>query len=105
VARLIGRRGAPTRIRSDNGSESICAALTNMLSGIGAQPIPVAAGTFTPFDVIFPLTGGRNATIRAYGAGNEYIELPINVDSPAARYNDPYTRPRGLLINPYGPPP
>jgi transposase-like protein len=37
--------GAPTRIRSDNGSESICAALTNMLSGIGAEPIPVAAGS------------------------------------------------------------
>ena len=75
------------------------------VSGRPVKPIPVAAGTFTPFDVIFPLTGGRNATIRAYGAGNEYIELPINVDSPAARYNDPYTRPRGLLINPYGPPP
>ena len=75
------------------------------VSGRPVKPIPVAAGTFTPFDVIFPLTGGRNATIRAYGAGNEYIELPINVDSPAARYNDPHTRPRGLLINPYGPPP
>jgi hypothetical protein len=75
------------------------------VGGRPVRPIPVAAGTFTPFDVIFPLTGGHNATIRAYGAGNEYIELPINVDSPAALYNSPYTRPRGLLINPYGPPP
>ena len=75
------------------------------VGGRPVKPIPVAAGTFTPFDVIFPLTGGRNATIRAYGAGNEYVELPISVDGPAAMYNNPYTRPRGLLINPYGPPP
>lgn len=75
------------------------------VGGRPVKPIPVAAGTFTPFDVIFPFTGGRNATIRAYGAGNEFVELPINVDSPAAMYNNPYTRPRGLLINPYGPPP
>jgi transposase InsO family protein len=45
VARVIGRRGAPTRIRSDNGSEFVCAALTNWLSGVGAEPIPVAAGS------------------------------------------------------------
>lgn len=45
VARVIGRRGAPTRIRSDNGSEFVCAALTNWLTGVGAEPIPVAAGS------------------------------------------------------------
>lgn len=45
VARVIGRRGAPTRIRSDNGSEFICAALTSWLTGVGAEPIPVAAGS------------------------------------------------------------
>jgi putative transposase len=44
VAGVIGRRGAPTRIRSDNGSEFICAALTNWLPRVGAEPIPVAAG-------------------------------------------------------------
>jgi hypothetical protein len=75
------------------------------VSGRPVRPIPVAAGTFTPFDVIFPLTGGRNVTIRAYGAGNQYIELPINVDSPAAMYSNPYTPPRSPLMNPYGPPP
>jgi len=75
------------------------------VGGRPARPIPVAAGTFTSFDVVFALTGGRDATIRAYGAGNEYIELPINVDGPAALYNNPDTRPRSLLINPYGPPP
>jgi putative transposase len=45
VARVIGRRGAPTRIRSDNGSEFICAALVGWLPGVGAKSIPVAAGS------------------------------------------------------------
>ena len=45
VARVIGRRGAPTRIRSDNGSAFICEALVNWLSGVGTEPIPVAAGS------------------------------------------------------------
>ena len=44
VARVIGRRGAPPRIRSDNGSEFICEALTGWLRGAGTEPIPVAAG-------------------------------------------------------------
>jgi hypothetical protein len=38
VARVIGRRGAPRRIRSDNGSESICEALANWLPGMGTEP-------------------------------------------------------------------
>lgn len=45
VSRVIGRRGAPTRIRSDNGSEFICEALVGWLKGAGAESIPVAAGS------------------------------------------------------------
>jgi transposase InsO family protein len=45
VARVVGRRGVPTRIRSDNGSEFICEALTGWLKGKGSEPIPVAAGS------------------------------------------------------------
>jgi putative transposase len=45
VARVIGRRGAPTRIRSDNGSEFVCEILSNWLAGIGSQSIPVRAGS------------------------------------------------------------
>jgi transposase InsO family protein len=45
AARVIARRGAPTRIRSVNGPESICSALTGWLKGMGAEPIPVAAGS------------------------------------------------------------
>jgi putative transposase len=42
LARVIGRRGAPTRIRSDNGSEFICTALAEWLPRAGAKSIPVA---------------------------------------------------------------
>ncbi len=45
VARVVGRRGAPTRIRSDNGSEFVCEALVGWLPGVGAKSIPVAAGS------------------------------------------------------------
>jgi putative transposase len=45
VSGVVGRRGAPTRIRSDNGSEFVCVALTGWLTGMGAEPIPVAAGS------------------------------------------------------------
>jgi putative transposase len=42
LARVVGRRGAPTRIRSDNGSEFISAALGQWLPGKGTEPIQVA---------------------------------------------------------------
>jgi putative transposase len=45
LARVIGRRGAPTSIRSDNGSEFICEALTGWLPTKGTEPIPVAPGS------------------------------------------------------------
>jgi putative transposase len=45
MAQVIGRRGAPTRIRSDNGSEFVCEALVGWLPRVGATPIPVAAGS------------------------------------------------------------
>ena len=45
LARVIGRRGAPTRLRSDNGSEFICEALRRWLPQQGAEAIPVAAGS------------------------------------------------------------
>jgi transposase InsO family protein len=44
LAKVVGRRGAPTRIRSDNGSEFICTALADWLPAVGAKPTPVAPG-------------------------------------------------------------
>jgi transposase InsO family protein len=45
LARVVGRRGAPRRIRSDNGSEFICAALREWLPQQGTEPLPVAPGS------------------------------------------------------------
>jgi transposase InsO family protein len=42
LARVIGRRGAATRIRSDNGSAFVCEALAGWLPSQGAEPLPVA---------------------------------------------------------------
>jgi transposase InsO family protein len=42
LARVVGRRGAPTRLRSDNGSEFICSALLDWLPHNGTKAIPVA---------------------------------------------------------------
>lgn len=42
LARVIGRRGNPTRIRSDNGSEFICQAVREWLPHAGTKAIPVA---------------------------------------------------------------
>jgi putative transposase len=45
LAGVIGGRGAPRMLRSDNGSEFICEALAGWLHGIGSESIPVAAGS------------------------------------------------------------
>jgi putative transposase len=45
LARVIGRRGAPRSIRSDNGSEFVCEALSGWLPGKGTEPIQVAPGS------------------------------------------------------------
>jgi putative transposase len=45
VSEVMGRRGAPSRIRSDNGSEFICEALCRWLPTQGTEPIPVAAAS------------------------------------------------------------
>src|SRR5271167_4096498 len=45
MARVIGHRGPPTRIRSDNGSEFICKALAGWLPSKGTKPIQVAPGS------------------------------------------------------------
>jgi putative transposase len=45
LALVIARRGAPGRLRSDNGSEFVCAALANWLPAQGTEPIQVAPGS------------------------------------------------------------
>ena len=45
LARVIGRRGGPTRIRSDNGSEFVCDVLVKWLPAVRTTSIPVAAAS------------------------------------------------------------
>lgn len=45
LGQVVGRRGAPNLIRSDNGSEFVCKALADWLPSIGTEPIPVAPGS------------------------------------------------------------
>jgi putative transposase len=45
LARVIGRRGAPGSIRSDNGGEFVCEALAGWLPAQGTEPIQVAPGS------------------------------------------------------------
>lgn len=45
LGRVVGRRGAPKMIRSDNGSEFVCKALVDWLPSVGTEPIPVAPGS------------------------------------------------------------
>jgi putative transposase len=45
LAPVVGRRGAPRRIRNDHGSEFSCAILVNWLPGVGAKSIPLAAAS------------------------------------------------------------
>lgn len=45
LARVIGRRGAPTRLRGDNGSEFVGRALQGWLPKAGTVSIPVAPGS------------------------------------------------------------
>lgn len=42
LGRVIGRRGAPRRIRSDNGTEFLSQALADWLPVVGAKALPVA---------------------------------------------------------------
>jgi putative transposase len=44
LAGVIGKRGAPVNIRSDNGSEFVCEVLTGWLPAKGAEAIQVAPG-------------------------------------------------------------
>jgi transposase InsO family protein len=45
LARVIGKRGAPRSIRSDNGSEFVCEALAGWPPQKGTEPIQVAPGS------------------------------------------------------------
>ncbi len=95
------------------------------IDGRLVQPIAVSAGSDTSFNVSFTMFG-KEATIRAYGVGSNYVESSIDLNvangtiygsnPPAGVYAypvnpypvNPYARtPYGYPANPYGasPPP
>ncbi len=74
------------------------------------KPIPVAPGQFTQytsFDIVFTMLG-REATIRVYGAGNNYVESEVDLSTAGGEVfgaNPPLlgVNPYGYGVNPYAP--
>jgi len=79
-----------------------------------ATRIPLASDRVSAFDVTFPMLG-RNATVRAYGNGESFVETSIQIpaDSGMAMRNappviiapgyNPYGNQYGGGVNPYAP--
>ncbi len=88
------------------------------IDGRLVKPIPVTPGSDTSFNVSFTMFG-KEASIRAYGAGSNYAESSIDLTTangavygtnpPVGVYSypvNPYARnPYGYPANPYGAPP
>lgn len=87
------------------------------IDGRLVKPIPVTPGSDTSFNVSFTMFGSE-ASIRAYGAGSNYVESSIDLtnangavygSNPPGVYAypvNPYARnPYGYPANPYGAPP
>ena len=95
LARVVGRRGAPTRIRSDNGSEFICAALTGWLPQVGTKAIPVAPAS--PWENGF--IESFNSRVRDEFLEREEFESVSDARSKATWWRREYNRvrPHGSL--------
>ena len=79
------------------------------VNGRLAKPIPISSGSYSAFDLTFPMPAGSDAKIRAYGNGNDFIEASIDTGGPGAGmnvYNNPpmYPSPYGAYPPSYYPP-
>lgn len=92
LGRVVGRRGAPGRIRSDNGSEFICEALTNWLPQKGTEPIPVAPGS--PWENGF--SESFNSRFR-----DEFLEAEEFESVPDARHKAAWFRREYNVVRPH----
>jgi hypothetical protein len=83
------------------------------VDGRMVRSIPISPGSYSAFDVTFPLIAGKQATIRAYGVGSNYVEASVDSSDdmgatvmrgpstyPANPY--PYGSPYAMRPNPYG---
>jgi hypothetical protein len=85
------------------------------VDGRMVTPIAISPGSYSSFDVTFPLLAGKAATIRAYGAGSNFVEASVDTSDddttvmrgptmyPANPYG--YGNPYAMRPNPYGSPP
>jgi putative transposase len=90
LARVMGRRGAPTRIRSDNGSEFICQVLTGWLPQVGTKAIPVAPAS--PWENGF--IESFHSRLRDEFLNGEEFESVSDARSKAAWWRREYNRVR-----------
>lgn len=92
LGRVIGHRGAPTRIRSDNGGEFICAALVDWLPQVGTKAIPVAAAS--PWE---------NGFIESFHSRvrDEFLEREVFESVPDARAKAKWYRREYNAIRPH----
>ena len=92
LARVVGRRGQPTRLRSDNGSEFICEALSRWLPQQGMAALPVAAGS--PWE---------NGYIESFHSRfrDEFLELEEFASVPEAKEQGAWFRREYNTIRPH----
>ncbi len=72
------------------------------------KPISLTGGSYSSFDVIFPIPPGTQASIRAYGLGNNFVEATIDTNEDALpTYSGPIVVPMSPYAygNPYARPP
>jgi transposase InsO family protein len=92
LARVVGRRGAPTRIRSDNGSAFIGEALRQWLPQRGTAPIPVTPGS--------PWENGYSASFTSRFR-DEFLEVEEFASVPDAKEKGAWFRREYTTVRPH----
>ncbi len=92
LGRVLGQRGAPVSIRSDNGSEFVCAALLEWLPQQGTEPIQVAPGK--------PWENGCNESFNSRFR-DEFLELEEFADEREAREKGAWFRREYNRVRPH----
>lgn len=88
LAQVIGRRGAPQRLRSDNGSEFVCEALQSWLPTAGTASIRVAPGSPWENGVIESF----NSRFRDEFLNGEEFESVADAKARASNWRREYNR-------------
>jgi transposase InsO family protein len=92
LARVVGQRGAPTRLRSDDGAEFIGEALRQWLPAQGTEPIPLAAGS--PWE---------NGNIESFHSRfrDEFLEVEVFDSVPDTRAKGSWYRREYNTVRPH----